>query len=313
MPTWSDPRAEPGHARDTAAPAPTGARHRARQGFAARLWNEIQDDEVFDRAAALSYYMLFALFPLLLFLTAVLGAMPFTLMDRLMGDLDRVLPSDVVRRTMAEIARGATGGLLSAAILAALWSASSGMSALVSALNVAYDAVEARSWWRRRLVALGLTVALCLFVPATLLLVLFGERAGLTFATRRGLGPTFVAGWETMRWIVIVVMASAAALMVYRLGPAVRLPWRSLVPGSIFAVVAWLSTSLALRYYVGRFADYSATYGSIAGVILLLLWFYLGGVALLVGAEINSDVAGRRWRRRDAGAPPVTIAPSRRA
>src|SRR5262245_391359 len=125
MPTWPSPRAEVRPGRDAPHPAPVGWRRRVARGFAGRLWDEIQADEVFDRAAALSYYLVFALFPLLLVLTAVLGSMPFTLMDRLMGDLDRVLPSDVVRRTMAEIARGASGGLLSAAIFAALWSASS--------------------------------------------------------------------------------------------------------------------------------------------------------------------------------------------
>jgi membrane protein len=266
-------------------------------GFIRRLWDEIWEDEILDRAAALSYYLVFALFPMLLFLTALLGMMPFTLMDQLMGYLDRVLPSDVVRKTLGEITRGASGGVLSIGIIVALWSASSGMGAVMSALNVAYDATEGRPWWRRRLLAVSLTLGLALLVPTALLLIVFGERAGLALAVRQGLGPTFMMVWGVAQWTVIVLMVSWAVVVVYRLAPAIRLPWRSVVPGAVFAVAAWLLMSIGFKYYVTHVADYNATYGSIGGVILLILWLYLSGVVLLIGAEINSEVAARRRPR----------------
>jgi membrane protein len=293
--------------------APTGAvESPPERGVLRRLWDEFWQDEVLDRAAALSYYLVFALFPMLLFLTALLGMMPFTLMDQLMGYLDQVLPSDVVRKTLGEITRGASGGLLSVGILAALWSASAGMGAITSALNVAYDVVEHRSWWRRRLTAVALTVGLALLVPTALLFIVFGERAGLAVAGRRGLGPTFVMWWGIARWTVIALMVSWGVMLVYRLAPAVRLPWRTLLPGTIVAVSAWLLMSLGFKYYVTHMADYNATYGSIGGVILLILWLYLSGVVFLIGAEINAEVAGRR-RRASAGPSPATNGPSRPA
>jgi membrane protein len=225
-----------------------------------------------------------------------------------MAYLDQVLPSDVVRKTLAEITRGANGGLLSVGIIVALWSASAGMGAVMSALNVAYDVVERRPWWRRRLIALALTVGLALLVPAALLLIVFGERAGLAVAGRYGLGPTFVTVWSIVRWTLIALMVAWGVLLVYRLAPAARLPWRALVPGTIIAVAAWLAMSVGFKYYVTHLADYNATYGSIGGVILLILWLYLSGVVLLVGAEINAEVAGRRKR---AGARVTTALPRR--
>jgi membrane protein len=238
--------------------------------------------------------------------------MPFTLMDQLMGYLDQILPSDVVRKTLAEITRGASGGLLSVGIIVAIWSASAGMGAITSALNVAYDVVEHRPWWRRRLTAIALTVGLALLVPTALLLIVFGERAGLALAGRHGLGSTFVMWWGIARWTVIGLMVSWGVMLVYRLAPAVRLPWRTLLPGTIVAVTAWLLMSIGFKYYVKHMTDYNATYGSIGGVILLILWLYLSGVVFLVGAEINAEVAGRR-RRAATGPSPATTGPPRPA
>ncbi len=281
------------------------------RGFLGRLWDEIWQDEILDRAAALSYYLVFALFPMLLFLTTLLGMLPFTLMDELMGYLDRVLPSDVVRKTLGEIARGANTGLLSIGIIVALWSASAGMGAIMSALNVAYDVTETRPWWHWRLTAIALTLASALAVPTVLLLIVFGEQAGLALAVRGGLGPTFMTAWDTARWALIVLMMSSGVMAVYRLAPAIRLPWRAVVPGTVVAVVAWIAMSIGFKYYVTHIADYNATYGSIGGVILLILWLYLSGVVFLVGAEVNSEVAGLRRRRRAVAE--VTTAPPRPA
>ena len=147
-----------------------------------RVWAEIGDDEVTDRAAALAYYFLFALFPTLLFLTVLLGLLPLPgLMDRLLQYGDQALPGDaasIVRRTWIEINRGASGGLLSIGVLTALWASSNGMASIMSALNVAYDVEDNRSWWKRRLLAVLLTFGFALFILAALIMLVFGPHIG---------------------------------------------------------------------------------------------------------------------------------------
>jgi membrane protein len=253
----------------------------------ARLW----EHDVFDRAASLSYYFLFALFPTLLFLTALLGLSPIPrLMDRLLDYVSRVLPSDaasLLTKTLAEVVKGASGSLVSIGVLAALWSAASGMVSIRTALNAAYDARDNRRWWRQRLDALALTVLFSLFTLLALVLLVFGERIGEAVAEALGVGDMFTLAWNIARWPILTVLALFGITLVYHFAPAARQPWHWVTPGSAFALTGWLLASFALRGYVGYF-NYNATYGSIGGVIVLMLWLYLSSLALLVGAEINS-------------------------
>jgi membrane protein len=266
-----------------------------------RVWQEIQEDEILDRAASLSYYFLFALFPTLLFLATLLGLLPGTdLMKTLMGYVAGVLPGDaasLVHRTLDEVVSGASGGLLSLGVLAALWAASNGTASIIIALNVASGITDSRPWWRQRLVAVALTVALSVLTLTALLLLVFGERIGEAVAGWVGLGPLFTLVWNVLRWPAAIVFALTGITLVYYLAPTERHRWSWVTPGSVFALVAWLAMSVGLRVYVRYVGNYNATYGSIGGVILLMLWLYLSGVALLVGAEIDAEVQRARGRR----------------
>jgi membrane protein len=259
-----------------------------------RVYEEVWTDELLDRAAALSYYFAFALFPALLFLTALIGMLPVPrLMDQLMGYFYQVLPDDtasMLGRTLAEVVRGAGGGLLSIGAVAALWAASSGMASVMAALNTAYEVEDPRPWWRRRLIAIVLTVGFSVFTVTGLLLLVFGPRIGRGVAAWFGLGHVFTLAWNVASWPVILVLVLTAIALVYYLAPAVRQRWQWVTPGSVFAVVLWVGASLGLRFYVRWFGDYNATYGSIGGVILLLLWLYVSSLVLLLGAEINSEI-----------------------
>ena len=262
--------------------------------LAQRVYRRLWEDEILDRAAGLSYYFSFALFPTLLFLTALLGLLPFPdAMSRLLGYADRVLPPDaasLLRKTLAEIVTGASGSLLSLGVLAALWAASSGMLSIMTALNVAYRVVEHRPWWRIRLTALTLTCGFSAFALVGLLLLVFGGGIGRVVAGGIGLGGAFTLTWAVLQWPAAILLVVTALSLVYWLAPAAGRRWYWITPGSIFAVLAWLLMSLGLRVYVALVGNYNATYGSIGGVILLMLWLYLSGVALLIGAEINSAV-----------------------
>jgi membrane protein len=259
-----------------------------------RVWHEFSKDEVADRAAALAYYFLFALFPTMLFLTSLLGLLPLDgLMERLLAYANQTLPRDaasIVTHTLGEIQAEARGGLLSIGALAALWAASAGMASMMNALNVAYDVEDPRPWWRRRLVAILLTVGFSVFILGALVLMVFGPPIGQGLAARLGLGPQFTTVWNVVSLPVVVFFVLLGVALVYYFAPATEQHWRWVTPGSAVALVLWLAMSLGLRWYVANFADYSATYGSIGGVILLMLWLYLTGLALLVGAEINAEI-----------------------
>ena len=258
------------------------------------MYGRVWEDELLDRAAGLLYYFSFALLPTLLFLTALLGLLPFPdLMGQLLDYADRMLPSDaasLLRRTLAEIVSGASGGLLSIGVFAALWAASSGMLSIMTALNVACRVSEQRRWWTSRLIAIGLTVGFSLFTLSALLLLVFGGRIGEAVARRIGLTPVFTLAWTLLQWPVVFCLALTGLALVYYLAPAAGRRWHWITPGSTFALGAWLAMSSALKLYVTYLVNYNATYGSIGGVILLMLWLYVSGVALLVGAEIDSAV-----------------------
>jgi membrane protein len=277
--------------------------------FAVLVWAEIWKDELMDRAAALSYYFVFALFPTLLFLTTLLGMIPGRdLMGRLMASVQELLPPDaasLVQRTLAEVQRGAGSGLLSVGAVAALWGASRGMASIITTLNVVYGVTSPRPWWRRQAAAVVLTVMFSVLALAALLSVVFGERIGHAAATWTGLWGVFTTVWGLLQWPLGLLFVLTGIDLVYHLAPAVRQRWYWLTPGSAFAGVAWTVVSLGLRAYVSHFANYNATYGSIGGVILLLLWLYLSGMALLVGGEINSVIARAAAERGEEIAAPL--------
>ncbi len=277
--------------------------------LAKRVLAEFSEDEVSDRAAALAYYFLFALFPALLFLTVLLGLLPIpNLMDRLMDYISQTMPGDaasIIEKTLNEIMAGAGGGLLSIGVLGALWAGSNGMASIMSALNVAYDVKETRPWWKAKLLALGLTLGFSLFILSALVLLVFGPKIGETVAGWIGLGAVFTLVWYIVSIPIVMVLVATGIGLVYYLAPAVEQRWRWVTPGSAVALVLWLIASSGLRFYVTSFANYNATYGSIGGVILLMLWLYLSGMALLLGAEVNSEIEHAAARR---GAPDAKVA-----
>jgi membrane protein len=259
-----------------------------------RFWSRLETDDLLTHAAAMSFFMAFALFPACLFVVALVGLLPATgTLDRLLSYAHQILPPDaasLVQKTFRDLRDSASPSLLSLGAGAALWTASSGMVSVISALNVVYRVGEPRPWWKRRLVAIVLTMGLSLFMVTALVLVVFGGWLGTAIATILGLGPLFRASWPFVQWIIVISCVALAVGLVYRYAPARPLSWLWLGPGAAFAVLAWLATSLVLKFYVEYFARYDATYGSIGGMILLMLWLFLSNATLLVGAEINSVI-----------------------
>jgi membrane protein len=260
-----------------------------------RTGAEIYEGRCFGWAASLAYYFFLALFPTLLFAVSLAAMLPVQhLIDQIVSVLSHVAPGDVVaiaRQQFAQIARRPHGGVLTLSLLAALWSTSSGMTAIIDVLNQAYHITESRPWWRVRLTATALTLALVVGTFSAFALVMSGPVAAQLAADWLGLGPVLGWGWAIVRWPAAFALVVAALGCIYQFAPDTRREWQWITPGSVTATTMWLLVSLAFKWYVSHFADYQKTYGAIGGVMVALLWFYFTGLAILIGAQLDAAIA----------------------
>lgn len=256
-----------------------------------RTIREIADDNCLGLAAQLAFYFFLSLFPALLFLVALIGYLPVeNVLTQLLEALDTIAPSEVLtllRTQLDEVARGSYGSLLTLGIVGAIWSSSAAMVAIIDALNHAYDIEERRPWWKRRIVAIALTVALALFIVTSLVLVLVGPDVASLMAGWVGLGSAFSLVWAMARWLLMIFLVVLGVDLVYHFAPNRRGRWVWITPGSLVATSLWMASSFAFKFYVTNLANFNATYGAIGGVVVLLLWFYVSGLAILIGAELN--------------------------
>ena len=273
---------------------------RRRHALIKRLWERINEHDLPARAAQLSYYFLLALFPLLIFLMTLLGyfaAAGSQLRDSLLSYLSTVMPYSavtLVRSTLDEVTATRGGGKLSFSLLAALWVASSGMGAISETLNAAYNVRETRPWWKVRLISVGLTVALSVLILAALIIVLYGGKIGDAVANSIGYGSAFQLTWRLVQWPIMLAFVYLTFEFIYYFAPnRPRRGWHWATPGALIAVIVWLLISFSLRIYLHFFNSYSVTYGSLGALIVLMLWFYLTGMAVLIGGEINSELDDR--------------------
>jgi membrane protein len=242
----------------------------------------------------LAYYFFLALFPALLFITAIISFIPVAgLLDAITGMLARVAPSEVlsiVQDQVLKIAHEKNGGLLTIGMLGTIWSTSSGVTAIIDTLNQAYDIQESRPWWKVRLLALGLTLGLALFIVVSFALVLVGPTLAEKVAVWLHMGPAFEWTWKILQWPIVFGLVTFAIAMIYYYAPDAEQEWIWITPGSILATLLWLLISLGFKFYVVHFTSYNATYGAIGGVIVLMLWFYVSALAVLMGAELNAEI-----------------------
>jgi membrane protein len=259
-----------------------------------RVIRGIRHHDCTGRAAELGYYFLFALFPFFLFLTTLLGYLPVpNLLDRILELLAQFLPSEaltLIQDNVRQLITDQRGGLLSFGFVAALWTSSSAITAVMEGLNRAYEVEEGRPFWKVRGLAISLTIGLSLLVIVAMILLTFGPQIGGWIAGYMGLGGLFEAAWNLLRWPVIVAFLIFAMAVLYYFSPDVEQEWKWITPGSVWAVIGWIVASLGFAFYVNNFGSYNKTYGSIGAVIVLLTWMYVAGLIILVGGEINSEI-----------------------
>jgi membrane protein len=258
-----------------------------------RTVKETIDDDCLGIAAQLAYYFALALFPALLFVAALASFLPYDVIDDVIAALAPIAPEEVlrlVREQLESIVSGSAPNILTIGVLGALWSSSGAMTTILSALNKAYDIPETRPWWKVRLTAIALTIALAVFVLLSFTIIVAGPNFGHYVASWVGLGDAFDLAWRLLRWPVVFALATSGIAIVLYYAPDADQDWIWITPGSILTTVLWVVFSLGFRLYVTRVGDVAATYGALAGAAILLLWLYLSGLALLIGGELNSEI-----------------------
>jgi membrane protein len=262
------------------------------------VYNELFRTRALTMAAAMSYYFLLAMFPLLIFLSAMLGYLPIPhLFDQLLGILAVLVPPEamhMVQRILTSLLTPHRGGLLSFGLLSYLWTASGGFAASIEALNIAYDVKKQRSWWRERLQALLLTLTTGVLTLLGLLLIIAGPSFGRLLSDLFGVSQAFADVWPTLRLGTIFVTIVLAIEIQYYLAPNRKQRFDLTLPGALVAVTGIFLSSAGLGFYLSHFANYNKTYGSLGAVIILMLWFYVVALLLIVGAELNAELLKQR-------------------
>jgi membrane protein len=254
-------------------------------------------DDAWTMASALAYNFLLAIFPMLLFLVALFGifaAQRAELQNSLFYYFSQILPPaafQLVSRTLNEVIRNSGGGKLTLGLVLALWSGAGGMTSLMSGLNSAYEVRDSRSVVKIRAIALGLTLAVSILVVAALFIVLAGGNVAEMVGAKLNLAQIAVLAWKVVQWPIALAFLIFAFALIYYFGPDLKEQhWYWITPGSLLGVLLWLAVSFAFRVYLHFFNSYSKSYGSLGAVIVLLLWFYVTGLAFLVGAEVNAEI-----------------------
>lgn len=264
-----------------------------------RVYKQAWTDELLGRAAELAYFFLLSVFPLLLFLTTLFGYVAWgnwELRHELFNFVSAVAPSPEVtvllQTTLDEVVEARGSGKLSFGLVAALWLASNGMLAIGRTLNVACGLNESRSFLWRRLVSVVLVTVFTVLILIGLIAIFFGRSIAERMAFQLGLGPSFAWVWNLVQWSVVLLFVILAFDMVYNFAPNLAKRHRVwLTPGACIGVGLWLAASFGMQSYISGFAFYGRTYGSLGAVIVLLLWFYLTAAAILLGGEVNSEIA----------------------
>jgi membrane protein len=276
-----------------------------REIFRRTLYEAFWNDNCLAMAAQLAYYFFFALFPALLFILALASYFPLTtLIDDMFRTMGGFMPPEALQLITDQIIKisGAEHtGLLTLGMLLAVSSSSAAMVAIIDTLNNAYDVQEGRPWWKVRLTATLLTVGVAIFILVSFALIMIGPTLATNIAERMNLGPVFEWTWKILQWPVLFALASLGIALIYYFAPDVEQEWMWLTPGSIFATMLWLGASLGFKYYVANWGNYTETYGLIGAVMILLSWFYISGLVILVGAEMNAEIEHASPRGKDPG------------
>ncbi len=293
---------------DAAPQTPTRLPKRAWVAVLKGSWKEFQDDELTDRAAALTYYGVLSLFPALLVLVSLMGIVGNSATDKVLANVDKLAPGsarDIITRAVEQLQNNAGTGSVMAlvGIVLAVWSASGYVAAFIRAANSVYDMPEGRPVWKVLPVRVGVTVVLMVLAVVSALIVVFTGGLARRAGQALGIGDTALTAWSIAKWPILVLLVTAMIAILYWASPNAKVKgFRWITPGSFLALVIWLAASAGFAFYVSNFASYNKTYGTMAGVIVFLVWLWMSNLAILLGLEFDAESV--RQRAIAGGHPP---------
>lgn len=275
-------------------------------GLFAVLLKEVLRTRVMTIGAAVAFFFLMSLVPLLMVASALLSTLPIpNLFGQLLGIMALLVPPNAmtfVTTLLASIQTAHPASILSIGIVSYIWSSSGSFSSLIEALDIAYDVKDSRSWVRDRLQALLLTVVCGILSLISILSSLAGPHVIHFLSYLLPIPAVFAHIWPPLRIALIITTFITNVMLMYRLGPNTKVSFLSTLPGASFAVAAWFAGSIGLKEYVDHFSNFSATYGSLGAIIILMFWLYLTSVSILVGAELNAELHKRKHRKKVSSA-----------
>lgn len=251
---------------------------------------KVRNDDIFALAAQLAYYLILAFFPFLIFLITLIGINKFDSITVIYG-LKSILPANVfnlVHKTVLEILNQQNVGLLGISIILSMWSASSGIRAVIRGINKAYNLKEKRGFINLCFVAIIFTIALTLIIIFTLIALVFGDIIEGYLNLWFPFPHIIKVIWNIIRYGLVIVSMIFIFATLYRYAPTKKMKWKRVLPGAVFTSIGWIIASLAFSYYVNNISNYSSLYGSLGAVFILMIWLYLTSIILILGAEINS-------------------------
>ena len=269
-----------------------------------RTFSEVLNDDVMGMAGQLAYFFVLALFPALIFFVSLVAYLPGDMPQQLVVSLRPFLPAaalTIVEEQIAKLTAADPGGILTFGLVLAIWSSSAGLIAIISTLNRAYDITEGRPWWKVRGVAILLTLALAVVVVTALTLLIAGPLLVSAVGEALGMGSAFTLVWTYARWPLIFMLVSFGMALIYYFAPDAEQEWIWITPGALLATLLWLAASLGLQTYLRLAGGFNETYGTLGGAIVILLWLYVTGIAILVGGEMNAEIEHASPEGKDPG------------
>ncbi|WP_422122653.1 YihY/virulence factor BrkB family protein [Planococcus sp. X10-3] len=264
-------------------------------GFLKELWKRINDVDVTGLGAQLAFFFLLSIFPLLIFLITLLPYLNIA-EDQIYNLMANIVPGEVyllIEETLNEVLTQENRSLLSFGLIATIWSASLGMNALIKSLNKSYGVEEDRPILIARGMSIITTVLMIFILLIALALPIFGRQLGIFIFSFLGLEEGFLETWNALRFSIPPLIIFVVAAVIYWAAPNIKLDIKSVLPGSAFTAIGWLAVSYSFSVYINNFGNYSATYGGIGGVIVLMLWLYVSSILLMIGGQINAIMQSR--------------------
>ncbi|ANY67245.1 ribonuclease [Paenibacillus sp. BIHB 4019] len=260
------------------------------------MYVRFRDDDVPGVAAQLTFYLILAFFPFLLFVVSLLGFVQLS-GDSLVAELIRLLPAETgeaISKVLEEITQGSNGTLLSVGMLATVWSASNGMNAIIKGLNTAYEEQESRPFWKIRGIALIATLVLGLVITLVMLMLVFGQTISSYLFNLLHVPSESEWVWNLVKYAIPLAAMLIVFTMLYWIAPNRRLTIKEVLPGVLFTTIGWVAASMLFQFYINNFGSYSKTYGSIGGIIILLVWLFITSHIIILGGEMNACLARSR-------------------